>query len=437
MAQFTKKNKPLTGTKRSRRRFKATKVVTEVKPKMTHEDEVAAINQMIDDTAQRLKQNSSEVQLPTMASFHPDPSQFNGINGDQEEFKVVQNEIAREQRQAARLEERLKIIQADNEKEKKDMAEEIRELKQELHRTKPLHDNALFSLTRELRQTVGQMDQLMQDTPMPEPATVVSTGGMTNPPPPPLSLVPISPPTEPRQVVKTNPPPDQPANNQTLPPKSKKKLAVTASVVIFILIGTSLVLSQQVIKQPEVDQQLVSEYLVKQQGGEVAGTQTTVPTSTANTSTKEDEQKKLTAEIPFEQTIWETVKDPVFGVQVQFPANVSVFLKSDSNLTFLRHDGYIFKIQKVETALEPKDYWQQVKTSSLNYQDSERSFLNRDALYLELDDVTDFPGNRYLVKEGDFIYDIWYATPSQTFSEADSRRAEYMLNSFSLTDNEN
>ena len=49
--------------------------------------------------------------------------------------------------------------------------------------------------------------------------------------------------------------------------------------------------------------------------------------------------------------------------------------------------------------------------------------------------MTDYPGNRYLVKEGNFLYDIWYATQGDAFAADDIRRAKYMLDTVSFEAN--
>ena len=69
----------------------------------------------------------------------------------------------------------------------------------------------------------------------------------------------------------------------------------------------------------------------------------------------------------------------------------------------------------------------------LQYKDSESTFKNNEALFLELEEASQFPGNRYLVKKEEVIYDIWYATKSEKFEEDDIKRAKYMLDSVSIS----
>jgi hypothetical protein len=128
--------------------------------------------------------------------------------------------------------------------------------------------------------------------------------------------------------------------------------------------------------------------------------------------------------------LWDAFKDPTIGVEVNYPKNAVNVVKTETSLTFLRKNGYIFKIQVYETALDVAEYWKSIKANSLNYKVKETTFREETALFLELEDIAEYPGDRYLVKRGDFVYDVWYATYSKTLSDDDVKRVEIMLNSF-------
>jgi len=148
----------------------------------------------------------------------------------------------------------------------------------------------------------------------------------------------------------------------------------------------------------------------------------------------DDKYAQSQADIPYSQTIWDTFKDPTVGIEVNYPQNTVNVVKTESSLTFLRKNGYIFKIQIYETAFDIDEYWKSVKANNLNYNVKKTTFRDEPALFLELEDITEFPGDRYIVKLNDYIYDIWYATYSKNLSDDDVKRVDIMLNSFKFLD---
>lgn len=406
-------------------------------------DDPESISKMIDESADRLSRLTMPAEDNAIPSFTADPDGFDGVKTTAEQYKILSQEANQEHRQARQLEDRLSMLQKEYEQEKSKLAATIRELKQELHRTKPLHDNAVFTLTRELRDSVQQMEALMQTSraaPAPAPPFTGLPAG--SPAAPTVSPVPVTLPQPSPAPVQTQ------ARTVTAPPtqnpppaanKSQKKTGTVVAVAGFALLVLSGAAAYQLIQTPKVDQEIVNEYLTKQTG-QVAGAETQAPSvmeaqtsgSSKTEAANESEEKQMHEAVPFEQTIWETLREPTFGIKLQYPGNAAKLLHTPSNVTFLRQDGYIFKIQKIETALAPEKYWEQIKATSLNYKDSKSTFLDREAVYLELQDVTDYPGNRYLVREGNFIYDIWYATEGNKFSADDIKRANYMLDSLTL-----
>jgi hypothetical protein len=135
------------------------------------------------------------------------------------------------------------------------------------------------------------------------------------------------------------------------------------------------------------------------------------------------------ADVSFAETFWDTFKDGSLGVEISYPKNSVNVVKTESSITFLRKTGYIFKIQIIETALTEKEYWKFIKASSLNYKVTETTFREKSALFLELEDISEYPGDKYLVKDGDLIYEIWYATYSDNLTDDDAKRIDIMLNS--------
>jgi hypothetical protein len=226
--------------------------------------------------------------------------------------------------------------------------------------------------------------------------------------------------------------------------KKAKKLLITGAAAAVATIFVSTAASTQVLRPAKVDDQLVQDYL-SAQSGQVQGAQTENETTTGLNQSPEERQveqlresaeekiSKVQQDISFETTEWETFNDAMFGILLEYPKNAVKIIKTDSSATFIRKTGYIFKIQRIETALELDEYWKQIKATSLEYQVEETSFKNMKALFLQLKDISNYPGNRYLIKSSDFIYDIWYASPSDKFTDDDIKRAKYMLDSVTIT----
>jgi hypothetical protein len=81
----------------------------------------------------------------------------------------------------------------------------------------------------------------------------------------------------------------------------------------------------------------------------------------------------------------------------------------------------------IETGLDLQVYWDQVKATNYDYAVKEVEFKSYKALHLTLQEEADYPGNKYLVKVDDTIYDVWYATESKKFSADDIKRVDHMI----------
>lgn len=248
---------------------------------------------------------------------------------------------------------------------------------------------------------------------------------------------------------------NQPSTKQTptQPEKNEKKgffskipkpLVVLGSTILLVsIIGGVVWMTLN--RNTEVDTTLLQEYLppdaqpVTEQaelGKKI--NESSQPTTPPETQTQSQPQTKgvsdekyaeSQANVPFAETQWDTIKDGTIGIQLNYPKNAVNVIKTDSSITFIRKTGYIFKIQVAETALEVKEYWKLIKASSLNYKVKETTFKNKEALFLELEDFSEYPGDKYLVKHNDYIFDIWYATFSPTLSEDDAKRIDVILSS--------
>jgi len=257
---------------------------------------------------------------------------------------------------------------------------------------------------------------------------------------------------KPEEVINTSPastpiPADKIPESSEKPEKVRRKIpkpliAVLSTIILTGVIGG--IVWYNFNKTPQVDAQLLQEYLpadakppeqAPQNQEEKKIDQTSLENPTPPDKSKvqgasDEKYAESQADVAYSDTLWDTFKDPTIGIEVSYPKNTVNVVKTESSLTFLRKTGYIFKIQVYETALEIDEYWKSVKATNLDYSVKETQFRDKEALFLELEDITEYPGDRYIVKNGEFIYDIWYATFSNRISDDDIKRVDIMLNSF-------
>jgi len=433
-----------------------------ITPRETHaesEAEVAEINRMITLASEKIK----KLELKDQEDFLPESSletrdAFNGVSSNEERFDVVEEQLINEQRKAMKLKHELDLLKAEFVHEKEAFEKTIAELKRELHRTTPLQDNKFFSLSKELREAVDSIEKLSSpSTPLTPELPIAQV-----PPQQAFSLeriAPDKPPETPKVVLREKPlPPQIPPKPQInvddqqtsnlkdkqemseddkkgitqKPPRSKKKLLLTGGAAVALLIVLSGILSYRMVAKPKVDEKLVAAYLSKGDGS-VQGITTDSKSQTQQGATSPAETyAEAQAEVSFNDSIWDTYKDPTIGIMIEYPKNAVNFIKTESSVTFIRKSGYLVKVQRVETALSTEDYWNQIKATNLNYTVEKATLGSYEALRLELQDPTDYPGNRLLVKENEVLYDIWYATPSPKFTEDDIKRVQKMIGTFTI-----
>lgn len=143
----------------------------------------------------------------------------------------------------------------------------------------------------------------------------------------------------------------------------------------------------------------------------------------------EDKYKEAYADAAFADTIWTNYKDPDLGVVLDYPQNTSYRLKpiGSNNLWFLRKNGYLLKIEKIETEQSLDQYMQGI-TSGVKYKVESANVRNRNTLHLVLEDDLPVKGNIYLVQmDQGIIYKIWYKTFAENEDPDDQQRVKKML----------
>jgi hypothetical protein len=373
--------------------------------------------------------------------------EFNGIDSLEEQEEVYSRALHYQRDKTKSVEEQIKDLEQEKDKEKRALEAQIRELRRELHRTAPLHDTKFFSLTKQLEEAITDLNKVAEAS----ESSLQQIAGVVPNREQPLGAEALSMPSIPEQATERMPAPVQPSpaipspvasDPKTVQPppaetqkrnlsKNKVMLTGAAAVVLLFLISGAVA---SVVAEPKVDEELVAQYLTAQSGkvaGQVQGAETGGLGDTAAVSDA-PAIDPAQAEVTFDETVWEDFNDPTFGIMLQYPKNAVKPVRTDSNVTFIRKTGYLFKIQRIETSLTVDEYWKQIKSTSLNYTESEDTFKGKKALKLTLEDAADYPGNRYLIREGGFVYDIWYATKTAAFTDDDLARVEKMLASLSI-----
>lgn len=414
--------------------------------------EIEDIQNLIQQATKRLMElEQKAVESPPHEEEAPIEA-FNGISDADEQVEMLAAQLERSQREAKELKEKMFELEQAQKHEKEQMNKTLHTMRKDMYRSAPLHDTKFFSLSNELKDAIKAIETITETdlenidleaiasapTLVLPQADAVQSAAQTaaasmSPAPPPSTPSPA--PEKPKEVIKAA----QVAENTEVevadPKKKKKKMLITGAAAVAVLIVLSGAFSLQMKAGSQVDDALVEEYLKQQAEGDVAGIATENPAEPGQAAAPAQAQSQPTkfdqaqADVAFDQTIWDTFKEPIFGLEMEYPINAVNIIKTDSSVTFIRKNGYIFKVQKVDTALELGEYWKQIKATSLNYKETPKDFAKQKALHLELEDITDFPGDRYLVKVGDAIFDVWYATASEKFGSDDMKRVERMLSS--------
>jgi hypothetical protein len=365
---------------------------------------------------------------------------FSGHDED-EKVSFLQKQVAKARSNEEKYANEIERMEEKFKQEKEEMEDKLKNLRKDLHRTDPIEHNKFFTISKELSDVVEQMDDLITD----EEAFVDKVKEQTS-----MSLATpyefekainqkvdnII--TNTREVVAAEQPQIEEKKEDEDEPKKKKfpKGILIIGITTFLMLAIGGGVYFGIIKKGEkVSEELLQEYLpddvkpeVHEGSTENQDEEASSEGETKGASTGKYEESQ--ADIPFSDTKWKHQEIPGMGFSIDYPENSVNIIKTDNSVTFIRKNGYIFKIQIMETALDVREYWKLIQSTSLNYKVKETFFRDKDALFLELEDFSDYPGDKYLVKFNDMVYDIWYATYSNNLSDDDSRRVEIMLNSF-------
>lgn len=408
-----------------------------IKPNPKIDPEKDEIKRTIEESVSRLSRINDEIASDEEQEMIKEtPQEFNGVDSEEEKETLHNAEAVSYQKKAAKLAHEIDILKNEFEAEKKHLEHTVRELKKELHRTAPIQDNKFFSLSKQLRSSLEEIETLVDPTIKPEDISRILMSDTSTQPPvdnqnatstvvpeiktislPPIQTQPLP---QPHQVTQEKPaePPKQPEQEHKPKKHIEKKLLITAISLLFVL-SSGGVVSYNLIKKPEVDQTLVNNYLENQ--GQIQG-------ATTGRQPKIDRY----AEVSFDASEWVSFNDPIYGIAFQYPGNVVEKQKNGNGIAFLRKDGFLFKFQEIITPDTLKQYWDKNQDGGEMYIVEEVKFKGRDAISLVLKEKSEYSGNRYLVKVGDGILDIWYTTDDTHFNEDDIKRTQKIVDSISF-----
>ena len=145
--------------------------------------------------------------------------------------------------------------------------------------------------------------------------------------------------------------------------------------------------------------------------GQVAGVSTAKPTLSKE-QTIQQEYPESYAAVAFADTQWSTYADSDFGVSLQYPKNAThiAHVVGGDNLWFLRNDGYLLKITRLDapTGQSLSDWW--TLNGNGYVSDSapvQTSFIGLPAWSVPSVDKSATSGSLYFVKPGAEVYEVW------------------------------
>lgn len=169
--------------------------------------------------------------------------------------------------------------------------------------------------------------------------------------------------------------------------------------------------------------------------GTVAGVTASTPTPTPAASM--NAYTESYAELPLDQTTWDSHIDQEFKLRLDYPKNTSNRVRTvgGSNIWFLRKNGYLMKITQLtsDTTITLDQWW---NTNGTNFSDlgapTKTTFKGVPAMFVDTKEKTVTSGSSYFVKRPTGVYQIWIKDePAIT---DDGQRIKRMVDSLAFTD---
>lgn len=404
--------------------------------------EVQQINELIQQATNRLKQIEEEeaqrAKLRYEAASEDEPEEYDGMSDEQEQLKLLSEEIDNLRREHKKLHQELTDLKQEFVDGKKVLEKKVSQVKSEVvTETKVEKSKPTFSFSDELDKALKAIETMgtdlsnldesfvQIDQPPPEPTTNLTETETK-------AAVPLATLAK-TEDVKTDKPTQaeevQPTKVED-PKKGKEKKLLMAAVTLFFILVAGGGVSYKLTSSPAVDPKLVDEYLSQVPEGQVMGMINTAKTSPSGIEGNKD------AEVSYDQLEWDKYSNLSLGIEVSYPANAIERLQGSNSVTFLRKDSYIFKVQIIDSSLDLEDFWTTRQDPSVKTDTIAETFKDKPALHVIPLTPTEYPGERYLIKQANSIVEVWFALEGGGFTSDEAKMAQTMLESLVLTKNE-
>lgn len=209
------------------------------------------------------------------------------------------------------------------------------------------------------------------------------------------------------------------------------KMAIKTAVVILILFSGLVAY-----KLKNADQ-LRESYMSKAKENVVqAGKASNAPPAGFSDLPVEERYKEAYAEVRYEDTIWTEYNDSDLGVKLKYPQNATYRVKpiGSNNLWFLRKNGYLLKIERIDTEQTLEEMAISV-SGDISYKQESLEVKDNPTIHMILQETLPVMGNIYLVKVDATIYKVWYKTFVSGESPDDEQRLKTLLDTLEFTRN--
>ncbi len=203
------------------------------------------------------------------------------------------------------------------------------------------------------------------------------------------------------------------------------KMAVKAAVVVLILFAGVVAYK---IKNAD---QLRESYMSKaKENVSQAGKASNAPPAGFSDLPVEERYKEAYADVTYENTVWAEYNDSDLGVKLKYPQNATYRVKpiGSNNLWFLRKNGYLLKIERIDTE-QTLEEMAVATSANINYKQETLTIKDSPTIHMILQETMPVMGNIYLVKVDSSIFKVWYKTFAPGEAPDDEQRLKTLLDS--------
>lgn len=145
--------------------------------------------------------------------------------------------------------------------------------------------------------------------------------------------------------------------------------------------------------------------------------------------------KEIFSTLAYAQTQWKTINNQELNFFMEYPDNTSAEVNNaaDDQIWFLRRNGYMFRVDIYQTSQSEMDFYNSLGNKA-DYSVTQVMFAKHKALFLQqINTSLPIVSAQYIVANQGYIFEIWYEVyPNNTYPD-DTKRIQFMLNSFEFT----